>query len=125
MFSMQTVILKNLEKLFQRIASQFWTKNHIPYQLVNSDCSMTYASNVFVIEVNLVDPTSWVLDTGCGSHICTDMSGLKDSRVLANGEVDLRVGNGASVSALSIGTYLLTLPSGLVLELENCYHVLL
>ena len=39
------------------------------------------------------------------------------------GKVDLRVGNGARVVALAIGTYYLTLPSGLVLQLFNCYYV--
>ena len=39
------------------------------------------------------------------------------------GKVDLRVGNGARVAALAIGTYALTLPSGLVLQLSNCYYV--
>ncbi|KAI5419605.1 hypothetical protein KIW84_043680 [Lathyrus oleraceus] len=44
-------------------------------------------------------------DTGCGSHICTNVQGLKRSRDLAKGEVDLRVGNGAKVAALAVGTY--------------------
>ena len=39
------------------------------------------------------------------------------------GEVDLRVGNGARVAALAIGTHDLTLLSGLVLQLSNCYYV--
>ena len=30
----------------------------------------------------------------------------------------------ASVVALAIGTYYLSLPSGLILELDNCYYVL-
>ena len=38
-------------------------------------------------------------------------------------EVDLRVGNGARVAALAIGTYYLTLPIGLVFQLSNCYDV--
>ena len=42
---------------------------------------------------------------------------------MAKGEVDLRVGNGARVAALAVGTYDITLPSGLVLSLENCYYV--
>ena len=42
---------------------------------------------------------------------------------MAKGEVDLRVGNGARVAALAVGTYDMTLPSGLVLSLENCYYV--
>ena len=66
---------------------------------------------------------SWVLDTGCGSHICTNVHGLKRSRDLAKGEVYLRVGNGAKVVALAVGTYVLTLPSGLIIQLENCYYV--
>ena len=42
---------------------------------------------------------------------------------MAKGEIDLRVGNGAKVAALAVGTYYLSLPSGLILELENCYYV--
>ena len=45
-------------------------------------------------------------------HICTNVQGLKRSRDLEKGEVDLRVGNGANVAALAVGTYVLTLPSG-------------
>jgi len=68
--------------------------------------------------------TSWLLDTRCRSHICTDVQGLRTSRALAKGEVNLRVGNGAKVAALAVGTYVLTLPSGLSLNLENYYYVL-
>ncbi|KAI5442094.1 hypothetical protein KIW84_011240 [Lathyrus oleraceus] len=34
--------------------------------------------------------------------------------------VDLRIGNGAKVATLAIGSYVLTLPSGLIIQLENC-----
>ncbi|KAK9025215.1 hypothetical protein V6N11_065111 [Hibiscus sabdariffa] len=50
-------------------------------------------------------------DTGCGSHICTSVQGLHMRRNLAKGDVDLRVGNGARVAALAVGTYVLSLPS--------------
>ena len=80
-------------------------------------------SGIFVIEVNLSISTSWVLDTGCGSHICSNVQGLRNRRTLARGEVDLRVGNGAKVAALEIGDYSLTLPSGLVFNLKDCYYV--
>ena len=33
--------------------------------------------------------SAWVLDTGCGAHICTHSQGLKNSRRLGKGEVDL------------------------------------
>ena len=42
---------------------------------------------------------------------------------MAKGEVDLRVGYGAKVVALAVGTFVLTLPSGLIIQLENCYYV--
>jgi len=42
---------------------------------------------------------------------------------LAKWEVDLRVGNGAKVAALAVGTYLLNLPSGILITSENCYYV--
>jgi len=51
------------------------------------------------------------------------MQGLSNSRALEKGQVDLRVGNGARVVALAVGTFHLSLPSGMVLELNNCYHV--
>ncbi|KAL8116424.1 hypothetical protein AgCh_022791 [Apium graveolens] len=50
-------------------------------------------------------------------------SGLQRRRTLAKGEVDLRVGNGAKVAALAIETYYLSMPSGLILELEDCFYV--
>ena len=80
--------------------------------------SETTSSGVYVIEVNLSTSVSWVLDIGCGSHICVNVQGLKNNRSLAKGEVD-----GARVDALAVGTYYLSLPSGLVLELDNCYYV--
>ena len=92
--------------------------------LKNKKGSETSSSSIYVIEVNLSTSVSWVLDTGCGSHICVNVQGLKNSRSLAKGEVGVRVGNGARVAALAVGTYYLSLPSGLVLELDNCYYVL-
>ena len=37
--------------------------------------------------------------------------------------MDARVGNGAKVNMLAIGVYSLSLPSGLVLELNICYYI--
>ena len=101
-----------------------WKRN-CPLYLEELKKNKASSSGIFVIEVNLStsNSASWVLDTGCGSHICGNVQGLRSSRKLAKGEVDLRVGNGARVAALAVGTYDLTLPSGLVLELNNCYYV--
>ena len=80
-------------------------------------------SGMYVIHCNLANSTSWVLDTGCGSHLCSNSQGLRRSRKLDKGEMDLRVGNGARIAALAVGSYFISLPSGFVLELENCYYV--
>ncbi|KAK9689325.1 hypothetical protein RND81_09G052500 [Saponaria officinalis] len=57
-------------------------------------------SGIFSIEVNLATSSSWVFGTGCGTHIICNVQGLKRSRILEKGELDLRVGNGARVAAL-------------------------
>ncbi|KAG8649203.1 hypothetical protein MANES_08G076237v8 [Manihot esculenta] len=67
--------------------------------------SETTTSGIYVIDINLSISTSWVLDTGCGSYICINVQGLKRSEKLKKGNVDLRVGNGARVDALAVGTY--------------------
>jgi hypothetical protein len=100
-----------------------WKRNCPKYLEDKKNGLAPSTSGIYVIEINLSTSSSWVLDTGCGSHICTNVQGLKRSRALAKGEVDLRVGNGAKVAALAIGTYMLTLPSGLIIQLENCYYV--
>ena len=78
-----------------------------------------------VIDIYLADSpsNSWVFDTGSVVHICNSMQGLIRSRSVARGEVDLRVGNKAKVAALTVGTMQLHLPSGFILELNNCYYV--
>ena len=80
-------------------------------------------SSIFVIEIKLTSTSLWILDTGCGSHIVYDVQGLRISIRLIKGEVVLRAGNGARVDGLAIGSYSLHLPSGFVLELNNCYFV--
>ena len=51
------------------------------------------------------EPSTWVLDTGCGTHLCNNVQGLRNSRRLRNGEVDLHLGNGAKLAAMCVGTY--------------------
>ena len=80
-------------------------------------------SGIYVTEILSTKSHSWVLDTGCGSHIISNVQGLRNRRRLQKGEIDLHVGNGARVVALAIEDYSLPLPSGLVLELYNCYFV--
>jgi hypothetical protein len=56
-------------------------------------------------------------------HTCKLLQGLCLTRRFAKGELDVRVGNGAKVAAIAVGTFHLPLPSGLVLELNNCYCI--
>ena len=42
---------------------------------------------------------------------------------MARGEVDIRVENKVRVAALEVGTMQLHLPSGFLMELNNCYYV--
>jgi hypothetical protein len=56
-------------------------------------------------------------------HTCKSLHGLSETRRFARGELDVRVGNGAKVAVLVVGTYHLSLPSGLVLELNNYYCI--
>ena len=80
---------------------------------------------VYVTDIFLADSyvNSWVFDTGSVAHICNTMQGMTRSRSVEKGEVDFRVGNNARVAALSVGTMQLHLPSGFILELNNCYFV--
>ena len=78
-------------------------KGNFPLYLEELNGGGASTSGVFVIKLNLSISMSWVLDTGCGSHICSNVQGLKNRRALAKGEIDLTVGNRARVAALEIG----------------------
>ena len=105
--------------------SGHWKRNYKSYleDLKKKKSSHTTTSGIYIIEINLSTSTSWALDTGCRPHICTSVQGLNRSRYVKKGQVDLRVGNGAKVAALIVGTYELILPDGLLLMLNNCYYV--
>ena len=51
------------------------------------------------------------------------MQGLVRTRRVAQGEIDIRVDNEARVAELEVGTMQLQLPSGFILELNNCYYI--
>jgi hypothetical protein len=82
--------------------------------------------NAYVTDIFLADSynNSWVFDTGSVAHICNSMQGMIRSRSVERGEVDFRIGNNARFAALSVGTMQLHLPSGCILEMNNCYFVL-
>ena len=84
----------------------------------------TSPSGIFLIEINTVSQNNqWVLDTGCGSHICIDMQDLRNNRRLNKGELDLCLGKGVRVVELVVGIYVLNFSNGLFLNLDDCYYV--
>ncbi|KAK1680533.1 hypothetical protein QYE76_041381, partial [Lolium multiflorum] len=82
-------------------------------------------SDIHVIDVYLTGSrtSAWVFDTGSVAHICNSKQELRNKRSLARDEVTMRVGNGSKVDVIAVGTLPLHLPSGLVLDLNNCYLV--
>ena len=66
---------------------------------------------------------AWVLDIGCGSHICINMQAIRNSRRLGLDEVILQMGNEVKVTALAVEFCSLSLPTELVIELSNCYYI--
>src|SRR5215216_6720577 len=81
--------------------------------------------DIHVIDVYLTNTRSstWVFDTGSVAHICNSKQELRIKRRLAKDEVTMRIGNGSKVDVIAVGTLPLHLPSGLVLNLNNCYLV--
>ncbi|GJT42752.1 zinc finger, CCHC-type containing protein [Tanacetum coccineum] len=79
-------------------------------------------SGIFTIELNTFLNRSWIYDTGCGTHICNTTQGLRASRKLKPGALSLYVGNGQREAVEAIGVFNLSLPSGLVIILNNCHY---
>ncbi|GJV42333.1 retrotransposon protein, putative, ty1-copia subclass [Tanacetum coccineum] len=79
-------------------------------------------SCIFTIELNTFLNRSWIYDTGCGTHICNTMQGLRASRKLKLGALSLYMGNGQRKVVEAIGVFYLCLPSGLVIALNNCHY---
>jgi transposase InsO family protein len=101
-----------------------WKRNCRKYLEDKKNGNVPSSSGIHVIEINVTSSFSnWILDTGSCAHICRNVQALKNRRTLKKGEVQLYVGNGASVAAVAVGSVDLHLPSGLVLELNNVYSV--
>ncbi|KAL0386254.1 UNVERIFIED_CONTAM: hypothetical protein Sradi_3019700 [Sesamum radiatum] len=79
---------------------------------------------MFVVEINMIsNSASWVLDTGCGAHICNDLQVLQRSRKLSKDEMVLRLGDGKAVAAEAVGSLSLVVSNHVRIELKDCYYV--
>nr|GEZ99131.1 hypothetical protein [Tanacetum cinerariifolium] len=80
-------------------------------------------SGMFMIELhNTTTSDSWVMDTGCGTYICTVFQGLKERRRLKHGELNLIMGNRKITPVTRIGMFELMLKSGIRINLNNCCY---
>ncbi|GJX41941.1 retrotransposon protein, putative, ty1-copia subclass [Tanacetum coccineum] len=79
-------------------------------------------SGIFTMELYSFPSKSWVYDTGCGAHICNTTQGLRGSKKLKLGALNLYMGNGHHATVEAIRTFHLCLPSGLVVILNNCHY---
>ncbi|GJS23062.1 hypothetical protein Tco_0451694 [Tanacetum coccineum] len=85
-------------------------------------CHQCGEVGIFTIELYSFPSTSWVYDTGCGTHICITTQGLRGSRKLKPGALSLYVGDGHRATVEASREFHLCLPSGLVLILHNCHY---
>ncbi|KAI3505809.1 hypothetical protein L1887_28094 [Cichorium endivia] len=80
-------------------------------------------SGIYMIELHNTSTTnSWVLDTGCGTHICSNVQGLRRSKKLRHGELDLIMGNRHTAAVKRIGDYELMLSTGFSINLLDCCY---
>ncbi|KAI3780382.1 hypothetical protein L2E82_10363 [Cichorium intybus] len=80
-------------------------------------------SGIYMIELHNTSTTnSWVLDTRCGTHICSDVQGLRRSKKLRHGELDLIMGNRHTAAVKRIGDYELVLSTGFSINLLDCCY---
>ncbi|GJW17291.1 hypothetical protein Tco_0024727 [Tanacetum coccineum] len=75
-----------------------WRKNCLVYlDELNKKKTNTILSNtssIFTIELYFFPNKSWVYDIDCGTYVCNTMHGLRGSRKLKQGALNLFVGDG-------------------------------
>ena len=74
------------------------------------------------VELNIISSNAWVLDTGCGTHICNLLQGFRRNKIFKKGDISLFMGNGVKVQVEAQGDYVLKLPSGLEVILRNVLY---
>ncbi|GJU16477.1 zinc finger, CCHC-type containing protein [Tanacetum coccineum] len=104
-----------------------WRRNCLAYlaELIKKNkTSGASTSGIFIIELYSFPSKSWAYDTGCGTHIYNTTQGLRGSRKLKHGALNLYVGNENHATVEAIGSFDLFLPNGLCIVLDNCHYAL-
>ncbi|KAL0448510.1 UNVERIFIED_CONTAM: hypothetical protein Slati_1407400 [Sesamum latifolium] len=79
---------------------------------------------MFVVEVNMIsNAASWVLDTGCGAHICNNLQVLERSRKLSKDGMILRLGDRKVIAAEAVGSLSLVVSDRIRIILKDCFYV--
>lgn len=77
----------------------------------------------YMIELhNTIALNSWVLDTGCDTHICTLLQRLKERRKLKHEKINLIMGSRRMPPVSMNGDFELILSSGVRINLVNCCY---
>ena len=99
-----------------------WKRNCPKYlqDLKDGKVKPTYAGIYTILSNYSTYSNSWVLDTGCGIHICSDLQGLRRSEDVEHGKINLIMGNRKASPVSKIGVYTLLLNNGLKLDLNKC-----
>ncbi|GJU59384.1 hypothetical protein Tco_1237150 [Tanacetum coccineum] len=95
-----------------------WRRNYPSYHVElkkRKNASIASTSDIFTIELYAFPNKTWVYDTGCETHICNTLQGLKESMKLKHGSLSLYIGNGMRVAVEAIRSFDLVLPSGLII----------
>ena len=103
-----------------------WKRNCPKYQqdLKDGKVKPNHAGIYTILSNNSPHSKSWVLDTGCGIHICCDLQGLRRSENVEQGKINLIMGNRKASPVTKIGVYSLMLNSGFTLDLNKCCYSL-
>ncbi|GJX37786.1 retrotransposon protein, putative, ty1-copia subclass [Tanacetum coccineum] len=104
------------------LAPIHWKRNCPLYlaELKKKKVSTSGISGIFTIELySFPKSNSWIYDTGCVTHICNTIQGLRGFSKLNKGVLDLYVGNSNSAAVEAIGSFDLILPSGMILVLNS------
>ncbi|GKA15609.1 retrotransposon protein, putative, ty1-copia subclass [Tanacetum coccineum] len=84
------------------------------------NAGMASTLGIFTIELYAFPNKTWVYDTGCGTHICNTLQGLRRSKKLKHRALSLKHRR-MRTAVEAIGSFDLILPSGLIIVLDNCH----
>ena len=63
------------------------------------------------------------MDTGATNHVCNFLHGFQKTQWLAEGEINLWLGDSSKVAAVAVGLVSLTFSGGKTLVLDDCLYV--